>query len=357
MQVLFDEQVFLLQKRGGISRYFTELIRCFIQYAELQVEPVLNFKHTSNENLLALSDELELGICRISAPRPLQVVRSITKNAIRIPKVDLIHHTFYSKTFWHSPFVGPRVTTHHDMIPEMFPGNRFFINPHLSKSWYYRNVDHIFSVSDSAKQDLIRFWPDVHTPISITHLGKPDMPKQKFEREQGYVIYVGARQGYKDAETLIRAFAQLPEYLKFKLEFLGGDEFSQVERDLIGSLNISKYVSQRNVTDLELFESYCKAHLFVFPSRYEGFGLPALEALQLGCRSVLSNTPALLEVARSCADYFTPGNVCELKNVLLSALSEGVEENPHLESGIIRANDFSWHLAAKDTAKVYHSLI
>jgi glycosyltransferase involved in cell wall biosynthesis len=357
MRVLFDEQVFLLQKRGGISRYFTELIRCFIQHAELQVEPVLNFKHTSNENLLALSDELELGICRISAPRPLQVVRSITKNAIRIPRVDLIHHTFYSRSFWHSPFVGPRVTTHHDMIPEMFPGTRFFINPHLSKSWYYRNVDHIFSVSDSAKQDLMRFWPDVHTPVSITHLGKPDMPKQKFERVQGYIIYVGARQGYKDAETLIRAFAKLPEYLRFKLEFLGGDAFNQVERDLIGSLNISKYVSQRNVTDLELFEAYCKAHLFVFPSRYEGFGLPALEALQLGCRSLLSSTPALREVAGTCADYFTPGSIDELTDALFKVLTEGVEQNPNLASGIDQAMKFSWLETAKSTAKVYHSLI
>ena len=86
---------FLLQKRGGISRYFTELIRTFMQTPTLKVEPVLNFKSTANETLLSLSQELDLGITRISSAKPLQIVQSIATNTLRFPNVDLLHHTFY----------------------------------------------------------------------------------------------------------------------------------------------------------------------------------------------------------------------------------------------------------------------
>jgi len=357
VHILFDEQVFLLQRRGGISRYFVELIRTFILNPDLQIEPVLNFDTTSNEFLLSLSLEFGLGINPSSSRKLTNIARSTKKNVFSFPKVDLVHHTFYSKIFWHSSFKGPRVTTHYDMIPETFHETRLGINPHLSKHWYFKNVNHIFSISQSAKHDLMRIWPDVDTPITVTHLGKRDVSKRNLQRVQGHIIFVGARSGYKDAETLIRAFGQLPQQLRIKLEFLGGDKFTEFEKDLIASLGIEKCTTQRNVTDLELVEAYSKAHLFVFPSHYEGFGLPALEALQLGCRSILANTPALKEIAGKCADYFEPGNVNQLTKLILDSLTDGVEFNPYVESGICRAGNFSWLATAKETASVYQTLI
>jgi glycosyltransferase involved in cell wall biosynthesis len=104
-------------------------------------------------------------------------------------------------------------------------------------------------------------------------------------------------------------------------------------------------------------DAYSKAHAFVFPSKYEGFGLPALEALQLGCRAVLAKTPALIEVARESADYFEPGNSNELSSLLSKVLSTSPGENPHFESGLNRASQFSWLETARKTAKVYESLI
>jgi glycosyltransferase involved in cell wall biosynthesis len=357
MRIHFDEQIFLFQKRGGISRYFTELIRFFTQQPELNIEPILSFKTTSNESLLALSSELDLGISRISNPKPIQIAQAIASNALRFPKVDLLHHTFYSKAFWHSGYNGPRVSTHYDMIPEIFHQTRLGINPHLSKHWYFNNVNHILSISESAKQDLLRIWPDVITPISTTHLGRPEGVKQDFQRIQGYIIFVGVRAGYKDAESLFRAFARLPEQLRGKLEFLGGDKFTESEQDLIDNLGIQNHTTQRNVSDSELAEAYSKAHLFVFPSRYEGFGLPALEALKFGCRALLANTPALKEVAGNCADYFTPGDVNDLTKMIVGALSDDVDKNPHFDSGMKKVDHFSWFNTAKETARVYQSLI
>jgi glycosyltransferase involved in cell wall biosynthesis len=357
MRVLFDEQIFLLQKQGGISRYFVELIRAFVTTPNLGVDPILGFKTTTNELLLKLSKDLNLGITLSKSSKPINLARSGFAAGFDSPRVDLIHHTFYSKLFWRTRFKGPRISTHYDMIPELFGESKFGINPHLSKHWYYKNVDQIISISNSAKDDLKNIWPDIKTPRRVTHLGNPNKVSSVIPRNQGHVIYVGVRGGYKDAQTLLRAFAATPESLRTKLEFLGGGSFTQTELDLIDELGISNHVTQRDVTDDELETAYSSAHVFILSSKYEGFGLPVLEAMQFGCRAILSDVPALVEVAGDCADYFKAGDVPSLTRVMTSALTDQPDLNPYLESGLLRANEFSWAKTAKLTAAVYQALI
>jgi len=357
MRVLFDEQIFLLQKRGGISKYFVELIRAFSMTPELGIEPVLAFNTTSNESLLALSRELELGITESQSSKPVGLTKHALQAGFDLPKVDLIHHTFYSKLFWRPRYKGPRISTHYDMIPELFGETKLRINPHLSKHWYYSNVDQILSISNSAKMDLETIWPDIRTPLFVIHLGKPEKAPKSNARIRGHLVYVGVRSGYKDAQTLLRAFAATPESLRTKLEFLGGGSFTQTEWNLINELGISNQVTQRDVTDTELERAYSTAHAFVCTSKYEGFGLPALEAIQFGCRAILSETPALIEVAGTCADYFKVGNVSDLTRVLTSVLSEEPDSNPHKDSGLLRADEFSWKKTAEITSDIYRSLI
>lgn len=356
MRVLFDEQIFLFQKRGGISRYFVELIRVFATNPEIGIEPILACNTTSNDFLLDVSEGLGLGITSAQTSTAQRIVKSSIGTSFKSPKVDLIHHTFYSKLFWTPLFKGPRVCTHYDMIPEIFGESRFGINSHLSKLWYYKNVNEILSISNSAKTDLINIWPQVSTPISITHLGSPNKVLNKNSRIKGYVIYVGARGGYKDAITLLSAFATIPESLRTRLDFIGGGKFTETELKMIDELGISGQVSQRDLTDTELEGAYGSAHVFVCTSRYEGFGLPALEALNYGCRTILSDAPALVEVAADCADYFRVGDIANLSSVMTSALSDGPDSNPYLELGIRRAEQFSWMETAQLTANAYQTL-
>ena len=356
MRVLFDEQIFLLQKRGGISRYFVELIRAFATSPELGIEPILAFKATSNDFLQEIATELDLGIRSRETSTPQRFARSSFGTSFALPKVDLIHHTFYSKFFWTPRFKGPRVSTHYDMIPEMFGESSFGVNSHLSKLWYYKNVDRILAISNSSKTDLNNIWPEVKTPISTTHLGSPSKILNAKPRINGYVIYVGARSGYKDALTLLRAFAATPESLRTRLDFVGGGRFTETELQVIDQLGISRLVSQLDLTDAELEVAYSSAHVFVCTSKCEGFGLPVLEAMNYGCRTILSDAPALIEVAGDCADYFKAGDVTSLASVMTSALSEKSDSNPYLELGIRRAGQFSWMETAKLTAKVYQTL-
>jgi glycosyltransferase involved in cell wall biosynthesis len=357
MRVGFDEQIFLLQKRGGVSRYFVELIREFSSNASYGIEPILGFKTTSNEMLFTLGNELGLGLKFDNRPKPLAIAFESVSHSIGNMPVDLIHHTFYSKLFWQPRFRGPRVSTQYDMIPELFKEKRFFINPHLSKHFYFKNVNHIMAISNSAMSDLRNVWPDIDTPMSVTHLATHEAPSPKVKRISGNVLFVGVRQGYKDAETLIRAFAKVPQNLRSKLRFVGGGPFTETEKSLFAQLGIAHQVSQENLSDEELTLAYASSHIFVFPSRYEGFGLPVLEALQQSCRSLLARTEIFQEIAGNAAEYFSPGDETDLTLQLTRILSDDPDINPNVDAGIQKCQEFSWRITAKKTSEIYQKLL
>ena len=357
MRVGFDEQIFLLQKRGGVSRYFVELIREFSSNSRYGIEPILGFKTTSNEMLFTLSNELGLGLKFDKRPKPVAIALESASHSIANMSVDLMHHTFYSKLFWQPRFRGPRISTQYDMIPELFNEKRFFINPHLSKHFYFKNVNHIVAISNSAKSDLCNVWPDVDTPISVTHLATQEAPTPKVKRISGSVLFVGVRQGYKDAETLIRAFAKVPPNLRSVLRFVGGGPFTEAEKSLFAELGIDHLVSQENLSDEDLNLAYASSHIFVFPSRYEGFGLPVLEALQQSCRSLLARTEIFQEIAGNAAEYFSPGDDSDLTLQLTRILSDDPDINPNVDAGIQKCQEFSWRITAKKTSEIYQKLL
>ena len=243
------------------------------------------------------------------------------------------------------------------MIPELFKEKRFFINPHLSKHFYFKNVNHIMAISNSAKSDLCKVWPDIDTPISVTHLATHEAPIPKVKRISGSVLFVGVRQGYKDAETLIRAFAKVPQNLRSNLKFVGGGPFTETEKSLFAELGIAHQVAQENLSDEELALAYASSHIFVFPSRYEGFGLPVLEALQHGCRSLLARTEIFEEVAGKAAEYFSPGDETDLTLQLTRILSDDPDINPNVDAGIQKCQEFSWRITAKKTSEIYQKLL
>jgi glycosyltransferase involved in cell wall biosynthesis len=243
------------------------------------------------------------------------------------------------------------------MIPELFGQKRFFVNPHLSKHFYFKNVDQILAISNSAKRDLLNIWPDVDTQISITHLASQDMLLKHTQRERGSVLFVGVRNGYKDAETLIRAFASVPQNLRSNPRFVGGGPFTDSEKVLFAELGIAHLVSQADLSDADLSAAYSSAHVFVFPSKYEGFGLPVLEAFQHQCRLLLSDIEVFKEIAGDSGEYFSPGNELELTAQLIRILSEDPNVNPFGASGMHRAQEFTWSRTASLTAEIYKSLL
>jgi len=357
MRVSMDEQIFAIQRYGGISRLFSELAEQFA------------FNHIADVELLPLKAPI---INRYILENPRLAIElqayesrnewiSLARYASRIkthPHSEIVHNTFYLPHGLAPTRGAKRIVTVHDMIPELMPQTRRRLDLLTMKRRYIDQADHIICVSHAAKNDLLRVCGDVQAPISVVHHGvdkrfRPDAEKNSLLPHK-YVLFVGNRNQYKDANVLFRAFAGLrAAHPDLHLLCVGGGVFTANERQLISSLGIQSVTEQLNLPDQEMVSAYVHAELFVFPSQFEGFGLPALEAMACGVPTVLASATSLPEVGGDAAQYFKPGDAQDLEDTLSKLLNNSVEKNALSQKGLARAAHFTWRKTAEETAAVY----
>ena len=361
MRVALDEQIFAIQPYGGISRMFAELAHQFSLGVVPDVElvpfqaPVVNRYVLDDEHL-----SWSLGAYESRSPW-LALARYLTHKRPR-NDTEIIHNTFYLPYGLSRSREAKRVVTIHDMIPELFPESRRRLDWLTWKRRYVTQADHIICVSESTKRDLLGIYGELSTPISVVHHGvsprfRPSVPKADFLPGR-YLLHVGHRTQYKDAETYYRAFARLaPKYPDLHLLCVGGDGLSEAESNFLRSLGIRDRVSQRFLPDELMASAYAYADIFVFPSRYEGFGLPALEAMSCGTPTVLARASSLPEVGGDAAVYFEPGSDQDLALILQELLEDPRRRSMMTERGLTRSAHFGWPRAAKATFEVYQSAL
>jgi len=361
VRVALDEQIFTIQEYGGISRLFFELARQFERHPELGVEVLPLASEIINRYVLEdrfLAEKLQ-------AHQAQGKYRALAKYLVRRNRradAEIVHNTFYLPHGLLGYSGSRRVVTVHDMIPEMLPKTRRRLDMLTLKRKYIRDADHIICVSAATRGDLLRIYPDTKAPISIVHHGvdpifTPGVPRWS-DLPEKYILFVGNRGQYKDAQVLLKAFAQFTlEFPETTLLFVGGGSFSANEKSLMHSLNIASKVRHRVLPDAEMSSAYGNALFTVFPSRFEGFGLPALESMASGTPTILANATSLPEVGGEAAAYFTPGDSKELSQVLVGLASDPVLRAQLSERGIAQAAKFSWERCAKETANVYQQTL
>jgi len=237
---------------------------------------------------------------------------------------------------------------------------------HLAdKHRYAMHADQIICVSEATKTDLRKLYGDIQTPITVVHSGvsaefhaaqKQSMrPAWLPER---YVLFVGKRSGYKDSATLIRAFARLAvDHPTLTLLLAGGEPFSRQEAQQCTDLGIRNRVIQRTVGEGDMPAVYAHAQLFVFPSQYEGFGLPALEAMACGTPTVLCRASALPEVGGDAARYFDPGDDAKLATLIDEVISGSKLGQAMRHEGLKRAAGFTSDRTARGVAEAYQQAL
>ena len=352
-----DGQIFAVQEHGGISRMFAELADQFIQDPSLGVSLEALSMVTRNHYLLSeprLAEHLRV---RPAQWQHLTVARYLARPH-RSTNADVVHSTFYLTRALRDFPGRPHVVTVHDMIPELFPESRRRADRITNKRRYVDQASHIICVSESTKADLLRIFGDVQAPISVIPHGvnprfAPTSAKiPGFPHE--YLLYVGKRDGYKDVATLINAMSHLvDEFPGLTLMLVGGGALTAQERDHIARLGLSDRVMQRSVADIDMPAAYSGARAFVFPSRYEGFGLPVLEAMACGAPVILANSSSLPEVGGNAAVYFAAGDASGLVESARLVLSEDESASQMARAGRERALDFTWWRAAESTRDVY----
>ena len=355
LRVSFDSQIFRMQRRGGISRYFTELLNAFHTNPGLEVEPVLRARLIASQHLA----EAGLGRHLLVHPRILHHTEEVATRLSKKPRdIDLIHHTYYSSRFLQRAPSVPRVSTIHDMIPELVP--EFFPhgNPHQAKRQYVEQSDGLVFVSETSRRDLSRIFGPIDVPSAVTHLAPSSefYPRNPENDHGSYAIFVGSRGGYKDFGTLLSALALVPSR-DLALIAVGGGPFTPNEFSRMDALGLIGRVRHLSVTDSELAKLYGESIGLVMPSLYEGFGLPVVEAMASGCPVVLSDTEIFREVAGEAAQFFSAKDALALSEILDRLTHDASLRRAMKRSSIVRSKDFSWSRTARVTAHLYREVL
>ena len=361
VRVAFDEQIFAIQRHGGISRVFAELAHEFEVNPEhgVQLQPVN--APIINEYVLRDSTTADHLVVRPGRHWATTIARSMARRRHTGP-ADIVHSTFYLPRMLKDYPQAQRIVTIYDMIPEMFPQSRRRLDFLTRKHEYVRAADHVVCISESTKRDLLQIYPDVAAPVSVVHLGvgpdfHPDaMPLPSFP--ENYVIHVGVRQNYKDGNTLFRAFAHIASgYRDLQLVLVGGGVITAQEKQLLIDLGIETRVTQTTLREPDLPGAYAHARMCVFPSRYEGFGLPALEAMACGTPVVLCDSSSLPEIGGDAAWYFAPGDDVVLAKQMAMIMDDLKAAQDRARQGLDRAASFTWTNSAAKLADVYRQTI
>ena len=295
--------------------------------------------------------------------------------ALRKHKVDIFHVTHHE-----SPIAVPArlVVTIHDCVHILFPQenlSRFRkYQRYLRTKRVVNRADKVIAVSDSTKDDLINIFNVTPSKISVIHNALDDRftlttaaedPAQVLERYQlkdPFILYSGRIRPHKNLHRLIEAFAVLKNELgntgplrNLKLIIIG-DELSQHQ---YLRLTVIRSGVQQDVRFfgfvpypvLRVF--YQSAAMFAFPSLYEGFGLPPLEAMANRTAVLASNTSSLPEVLEDAALLVNPENVFEIARGMKTILMDEAVRQRLIEKGIRQVTKFSWQLAAKRVVETY----
>jgi glycosyltransferase involved in cell wall biosynthesis len=274
-------------------------------------------------------------------------------------KPDVLHETYYSN-YSIAPAHTPKIITVHDMIHEIFPQNFSLYDKTTEiKKRAIERADHVICISECTKQDLIRILDVPENKISVVHHGISELiGNENVQLTSPFLLYVGQRGGYKNFEVLIRAFARSPFLMNnFRIIAFGGGAFTNEEYKIFTTLNINpNAISQMTGGDGILKSLYQQATAFVYPSLYEGFGFPPLEAMTYGCPTIAANTSCIPEITGNAALLFNPHSVDDLIEKI-DLVTTNDTRNQLIEKGLIHCCKFTWEKCARETLNVYQSVL
>jgi glycosyltransferase involved in cell wall biosynthesis len=364
--------------RGGVSTYVRNLIRELPKADPEGDYFVFAYFFRDYERKLALlPDPAGEGFERLVPRWPESLVDKIEWNLgipvlkpfLEAKKIDLFHaHRI--------PRRKPKrcVATIHDLFPVVHPDwtSDFLIDQYdrILKPGIER-VDRVIAVSEHTKKDLMEHWRVPEEKIAVTHEGVdrdlfrplPEAEKKRLREKLGlperFVLMIGPFDPWCHPGNVPRALARLPEPLwDVGLVFAGkgGQTRKEVERIVLEEGLVDRTVWTGYVPQPELVGLYNLAEALVYPSFYEGFGLPVLEAMSCGTPVVTANTSSLPEVAGDAAILVDPADVDALADAIRRAIDEPSERETLIRKGLERAERMSWAETARKTLDVYRSV-
>ncbi len=367
MKLLYDHQIFVAQKFGGISRYFNELMQAdYPNFSFDKIDPDL---FITKNNSVNKEDLISRGL------RYVKKKTSISKTDeqhIALPQealsvlsgndFDLFHPTYYDPYFLKisdKPFVLTVYDMIHEIYKEYFPVND--ITSH-NKKLLCEKANHIIAISERTKEDLISIFrvPEekITTILLASNFDKavPKKPETIGEVEN-FILFVGSRGLYKNFYFPIIALSKILRNDKTINVLCSGVPFTVDELHFFKDYQIDKQMHHVYlIGDDELAWAYSNALFFIFPSLYEGFGFPILEAFACNCPVISSTGGSLPEVAGNAALYFDPKSYQEISDAANSILYNSDLRSSLINSGQKQLKLFTWEKCRQQTFNIYKKL-
>lgn len=358
MDILLDNIIFSLQRTGGISVYWSELLRGLRVNNTVRLLERPEALHNIQRRALAIQ---ETACIRETSFLPVQISRYLPVR-LALPPRSIFHSSYYRIAC--TPGVINIVTVH-DFIYERYTGGLRRMVHSLQKGFAIRHADMIICNSEQTRQDLLHFHPDTNPDkIQVIPMAASDefgavppttpLPSYLKELEgKPYLLYVGDRSSYKHFPVAVETVGQFPGAM---LMIVGGKPLSPDERRLLQMHISGRYHHLHETSAAELNLLYTHAWCLLYPSAYEGFGIPPLEAMQAGCPVIAVNTASLPEVCGDAA--LLAAKPCAEEFVRLARLLDIPATRAALKvAGQQRARLFSWNLTCAKTCACYETAL
>jgi glycosyltransferase involved in cell wall biosynthesis len=361
IRVAFDHRIFSQQVYGGISRYFAGIVP---HLADCGIDGRIFAPLHNNAYLGTLPRELLFGrrIPEFRGRRRLcAAVNGPLSRVAMVPFAPQIVHETYFGLHREAPRGACLVLTVYDMIHEIFTNLLGDPETRAAKAAAIARADLILCISEHTRQDLIRFFPEAEARTRVTYLAfDPGFAAGATPRREArpYLLHVGPRWAYKNFAALLDAYAASPALRDaFDLVCVGGGPFDATERQAIAGHGLGQAVRQCGADDDELRRWYRGAAIFVYPSLYEGFGIPPLEAMASGVPVVAVDVSSVPEVCAGAAELAPDGSAEALRAAIEAVAFDSDRASALCRAGLERIDRFSWAGAARDTAACYRELI
>jgi glycosyltransferase involved in cell wall biosynthesis len=361
IRVVLDHQIFAGQKYGGISRYLSSMVPLLSDYgcdAKIVAPLYINsyLRHVPRDLVVGMPIPQFRGAGRLARA----VDDFLARPLARALGARVVHETYY-KSKLQVPRNASVVLTVHDMIHELFPNTIPDQNTIERKACAIARADRIICISESTRQDLLRFFPEVESRISVILHGFGEelsiSVKPMENSGRPYILHVGPRSAYKNFSALLEAFAQSPRLrTDFDLVCIGGGKWTPSETDAIRHHSLKQSVRQCHASDAELKRWFRGAEVFVYPSIYEGFGLSPLEAMAANCPVVAVRASSIPEVCGTAAELAEEGSSEALRAAIEAVVYSPTRANELRGEGQTRLTHFSWDRTAAETAAVYREI-
>jgi glycosyltransferase involved in cell wall biosynthesis len=365
MKILYDHQAFSNEKFGGVSKYFCELMKNIP--AENQVSLSLVFSDNQylkedynffKKTIIPWSDKEFSG--KGFLKRRIDFLnRQYSRYSISSNKYDLFHPTFYDGYFL-GLLKRPYIITVHDLIVFKFKDTLYRkddLRRRMEKE-VIKNANRIISISQNTKKDIVDIFGIHPEKIDVIYHGfnRPEV-KTKPNPYGAYVLYVGRRGGYKNFRTFVKAISNLLKKEKEMKLICVGEPFNKEEMTEMNELQILSRSFAVRVDEKTLNNLYSNALVFVYPSLYEGFGMPVLEAFANDCPVCLSNTSCFPEIAGDAVLYFDPRDHESILETIKKVLYDDRLKEQMINAGKKRLVNFSWAKTGEETIISYKKTI